>query len=121
LDPALASVLSALERVLAEEVYDPKSWAEEDEEEEDITAALARTHPEAARLYAAGAIDANVVGGAFGRRRRRRKTSSAARTRPRARGARAFKRSEARASRSVRCARQDPERQDPECKDPRRG
>jgi hypothetical protein len=66
LDPALASVLSALERVLAEEVYDPKSWAEEDEEEEDITAALARTHPEAACLYAAGAIDANVVAGLLG-------------------------------------------------------
>jgi hypothetical protein len=47
-------------------VYDPKSWAEEDEEEEDITAALARTHPEAARLYAAGAIDANVVAGLLG-------------------------------------------------------
>ena len=58
-------MLSALERVLAEEVYDPKSWAEE-EEEEDITAALARTHPEAARLYAAGAIDANVVAGLLG-------------------------------------------------------
>jgi hypothetical protein len=68
LDPALASVLSALERVLAEEVYAPKSWADADleAEEEDVAAALARTHPEAARLYAAGAIDPHVVAGLLG-------------------------------------------------------
>ena len=68
LDPALASVLSALERVLAEEIYAPKSWADADleAEEDDVAAALARTHPEAARLYAAGAIDPHVVAGLLG-------------------------------------------------------
>ena len=40
LDPALASVLNALERVLAEEVYDPKSWADEEAEEDEADLSL---------------------------------------------------------------------------------
>lgn len=66
LDPSLASVLSAVERIIAEEVYNPRLWEEEEDDDADVAAALAKIHPDAATLVANSKIDANVVAGVLG-------------------------------------------------------